>query len=55
MITPPLTVVDGTVTYDTLDSKQNVLTMPAARLRDLRWSEISYLPQGSMYVLIRCA
>jgi peptide/nickel transport system ATP-binding protein len=51
MLTPPLTVVDGAVTYDTLDGMENILTMPARKLRDLRWNEISYLPQGSMFVL----
>lgn len=51
MITPPLTVVGGSVTYDDGIRKQNILKMPEAELRDMRWKEISYLPQGSMYVL----
>jgi peptide/nickel transport system ATP-binding protein len=50
-ITPPLTVVDGTVMYNFGDTKENMLTMPESRLRDMRWKEISYLPQGSMFVL----
>ena len=25
--------------------------MPETELRDMRWKEISYLPQGSMFVL----
>jgi len=51
MVTPPLTVVEGSVTYDDGVRKQNILKLPEAELRDMRWKEISYLPQGSMYVL----
>jgi peptide/nickel transport system ATP-binding protein len=51
MHTPPLTVVEGSVTYDSGFQKQNLLTTPEAQLREMRWKEISYLPQGSMFVL----
>lgn len=50
-ITPPLTVVEGTVMYNFGKTRENMLTMSEARLRDMRWKEISYLPQGSMFVL----
>jgi peptide/nickel transport system ATP-binding protein len=51
MLTPPLTVMEGDVVYDNGFQKQNLLTIPEAQLRDMRWKEISYLPQGSMFVL----
>lgn len=51
MITPPLTVVGGSVLYNAGSQPENLLTMPEAQLREMRWKEISYLPQGSMYVL----
>ena len=51
MTKPPLTVVDGSVTYGSGDDKCNILTMPRADLRNMRWRDISYLPQGSMSVL----
>ena len=50
-ITPPLTVMEGSVSYKFYDHKQNILTMPDSELRGMRWKEVSYLPQGSMYVL----
>jgi len=50
-ITPPLTVVGGSVMYNFGQSKENMLEMSEQRLRDMRWKEISYLPQGSMFVL----
>lgn len=51
MVTPPLTVVGGEVNYEVGEQMQNILTMSEAEFRDLRWKEISYLPQGSMHVL----
>lgn len=51
MITPPLTVVDGSVFYGSNDERRDILRMPDAELRNMRWKEISYLPQGSMSVL----
>jgi len=51
MITPPLTIVGGSVTYDFGDGAIDVLTLSPAELRALRWTEVSYIPQGSMHVL----
>jgi peptide/nickel transport system ATP-binding protein len=51
MITPPLTIVGGSVTYDFGDGALDVLSLSAAELRALRWTEVSYIPQGSMHVL----
>ena len=51
MITPPLTVVGGSVTYHMGAQKKDLLNMPVNELRAMRWKEVSYLPQGSMYVL----
>ena len=48
---PPLTVVDGSVKY-TFDGAQiAALSLDNNSLRDLRWREVSYIPQGSMHVL----
>src|SRR3954453_2341292 len=48
---PPLTVVDGSVKY-TFDGAQiAALSLDQNTLRDLRWKEVSYIPQGSMHVL----
>lgn len=46
---PPLTVVDGTVTYQFDGEEIPILTMNDKR--DLRWKKVSYIPQGSMHVL----
>jgi peptide/nickel transport system ATP-binding protein len=51
LITPPLTIVDGSVTYDFGEGKRDILSLSAAELRDMRWKDISYIPQGSMHVL----
>ncbi|MGC9467395.1 MAG: ABC transporter ATP-binding protein [Anaerolineae bacterium] len=51
MITPPLTVVDGSVFYGAKGDKRDIVHMPEAELRSMRWKEMSYLPQGSMSVL----
>ncbi|NJN82100.1 MAG: ABC transporter ATP-binding protein [Caldilineaceae bacterium] len=48
---PPLTVVDGTVTYRFDDREIALLSLNPGDLRDLRWKEVSYIPQGSMAVL----
>ena len=48
---PPLTVVAGTVKYHFGGSEIAALSMDANSLRDLRWKEVSYIPQGSMHVL----
>jgi peptide/nickel transport system ATP-binding protein len=48
---PPLTVVDGTITYyldgDTIHAED----LTEETERNLRWKKISYIPQGSMHVL----
>ncbi len=49
--TPPLTVVEGTIQYVFGDRTVNALKMTEEEVRDLRWKEISYVPQGSMAVL----
>src|SRR6185503_8818391 len=51
MVTPPLTIVGGSVTYDFGDGAIDVLSLSSAELRALRWTEVSYIPQGSMHVL----
>ena len=50
-LTPPLTVVDGSVTYSFGSQKEDLLKMSPAAMRAMRWKEVSYLPQGSMQVL----
>jgi peptide/nickel transport system ATP-binding protein len=51
MVTQPLTIVGGSVTYDFGDGAIDVLSLSPAELRALRWTEVSYIPQGSMHVL----
>src|SRR5262245_36868536 len=51
MVTPPLTVVEGSVSYDFGDGPVDMLSLTEAELRAMRWREISYIPQGSMHVL----
>jgi peptide/nickel transport system ATP-binding protein len=51
MLTPPLTIVGGSVTYNFADGPLDILGLTAAELRALRWKEVSYIPQGSMHVL----
>jgi len=48
---PPLTVVNGTVHYQFNGKKLAALFLGPNDQRDLRWKEISYIPQGSMHVL----
>ncbi|MBZ0302649.1 MAG: ABC transporter ATP-binding protein [Anaerolineae bacterium] len=48
---PPLTVVDGTVEYHFDSERINALALTDQNLRDIRWSKVSYIPQGSMHVL----
>jgi peptide/nickel transport system ATP-binding protein len=48
---PPLTVVSGSVKYMFDDTEIAALSMDSNTLRDLRWKEVSYIPQGSMHVL----
>jgi peptide/nickel transport system ATP-binding protein len=51
MLTPPLTIVGGSVTYNFADGPLDILGLTPAELRALRWKEVSYIPQGSMHVL----
>ena len=48
---PPLNVVDGTVKYIFDNEQIAALSLDSNSLRDLRWKEVSYIPQGSMHVL----
>jgi peptide/nickel transport system ATP-binding protein len=48
---PPLTVVEGTVKYLFSGKEIANLTPEKNGLRELRWGEVSYVPQGSMHVL----
>jgi peptide/nickel transport system ATP-binding protein len=51
MVTPPLTVVRGSVTYDFGAGKIDILSLSESELRAMRWTDVSYIPQGSMHVL----
>jgi peptide/nickel transport system ATP-binding protein len=48
---PPLTVVEGAINYLFGDRTVDALHMTTEEVRDLRWKEVSYVPQGSMNVL----
>jgi len=48
---PPLYVVDGTVRYLFDDAQIGTLSLDQNTLRELRWKQVSYIPQGSMHVL----
>ncbi len=48
---PPLTVVDGSVKYRFGEREIDVLNMDESAQREVRWKEVSYIPQGSMHVL----
>jgi peptide/nickel transport system ATP-binding protein len=48
---PPLTVVEGSVKYHFEGAQIAALSLDNNTLRDLRWREVSYIPQGSMHVL----
>ena len=48
---PPLTVVDGSVTYHLDDQAIDSASLTEKQRRDLRWKKMSYIPQGSMHVL----
>ncbi|MDQ6671051.1 MAG: ABC transporter ATP-binding protein [Chloroflexota bacterium] len=51
MLTPPLTVVGGSVHYRIDGRDVDVLALSDAELRAMRWNVVSYIPQGSMHVL----
>ncbi len=48
---PPLTVLNGTVKYHFDGTEIGALSVDRNSLRDLRWRQVSYIPQGSMHVL----
>ena len=48
---PPLTVVGGDITYHLEDKTIQADEMTEEQKQDLRWRQISYIPQGSMHVL----
>lgn len=51
IVDPPLTVVGGRVTYTVDGRALDVTTTPKEALDKVRWSHVSYIPQGSMNVL----
>ncbi|MBV9896546.1 MAG: ABC transporter ATP-binding protein [Chloroflexi bacterium] len=51
MVSPPLKVVSGSVRYRVADGSIDVLKLSEQELRSIRWSVVSYIPQGSMHVL----
>ena len=48
---PPLTVVDGSVKYRFDNVEIDALSLDTSKRRDIRWKQVSYIPQGSMHVL----
>jgi peptide/nickel transport system ATP-binding protein len=48
---PPLTVTGGSVRYYFDGDEQDAANLSEADRRQLRWSKVSYIPQGSMHVL----
>jgi peptide/nickel transport system ATP-binding protein len=51
LISPPLTVISGSVHYRVGDRDIDVLALSDEQSRSIRWSVVSYIPQGSMHVL----
>ena len=49
-IDPPLKIVDGTMQYN-FEESYNVLSMSKDEIKQIRWTKVSYIPQGSMHVL----
>jgi len=47
----PLTVVDGSVKYRFDGNEINALSKQEMEHKDVRWRQVSYIPQGSMHVL----
>lgn len=50
-VTPPLTVLAGSVHYYVDGRDIDLLSLSEAERRALSWSIVSYIPQGSMHVL----
>jgi peptide/nickel transport system ATP-binding protein len=51
MLTPPLTVVSGSVHYHVDGRDIDVVGLADEERRAMRWKLVSYIPQGSMHVL----
>ena len=51
MVTPPLSIVGGSVHYRVDDRDVDILALSESERRAMRWSVVSYIPQGSMHVL----
>ena len=49
-IDPPLKIIDGTMQYE-FEESYNVLSMSKDEIKQIRWTQVSYIPQGSMHVL----
>ena len=50
-IEPPLRLVEGKILYRVNGEERDVSSFREGELRRLRWSFVSYIPQGSMHVL----
>jgi peptide/nickel transport system ATP-binding protein len=50
-VEPPLAVLGGTVTYTFNGQDANVLSMSEREFKQIRWLEVSYIPQSSMHLL----
>ena len=51
MVTPPLSIVGGSVHYRVDGRDVDILALSESERRAMRWSVVSYIPQGSMHVL----
>lgn len=51
MINPPLTVIEGQVSYIFNNQRQDILSLNKKQIKKIRWKQASYVPQGSMSVL----
>ena len=50
-VEPPLRIIAGNIQYNFSQQKFDLSSTSADNLREIRWSLISYIPQGSMQVL----
>ncbi|HHZ93600.1 TPA: ABC transporter ATP-binding protein [Candidatus Poribacteria bacterium] len=50
-IDPPLRIIDGTMQYEFAQDSYNVFSMSKDEIKQTRWTQVSYIPQGSMHVL----
>ena len=50
-VEPPLRIIEGNIQYNFSQQKFDLSSTSADNLRKIRWSLISYIPQGSMQVL----